>query len=310
MHKQRNFSILQQGSCVPPKLNGRAAALVLSLLALISSSILVVDLLSELVWPVNTFPPIDLRRTMDIVVSAYDEPPTQFLSHVEHCCPQRYCRLFVYLSSSTVAQRSHSHEKKSRGYFTSVDWNNINTSMSKHVDVINNSWTGAESTGYMKYIVDNYEDLADTIVFAHGHVKSRHSVELCMAISRGLNRLGDTAKPVFININRYHSRRCVSRTNVRGPDNSEELRDSLYNAWYSLVSDDPMAEPIRFTWECCAQFVTTQASIRRRSLEEWIRMYDIMSRSTYGGGIVAGYLWEYLWPTLIDEKGNILKDSC
>ena len=309
-HDERKNSLYNRMR-IASHLNGRDAGVVLSTtLALISTFLLVADLLSEGVLPGDISTPFRLRRTMDLVVSAHDESPSQFISHVESCCPQGVCRLFVYLSNSPGTTRSHSHENVPRGSFTSADWNNIATNMSIHVDVVDNSWTGTESTGYMKYIVDKFEDLADTIVFAHGHVKSRHSGELCLAIRKGLKRLGNTTEPVFVNINNWHSRRCVSRTKIRGPDTSNELRDSLYKAWHSLMRDDPKDEPIRFTWECCAQFIATQASIRRRSLEDWIRMFEIMSESTYGGGPVAGYLWEYLWPTIIDERGNVMKDSC
>ena len=258
-----------------------------------------------------TAPLVNFRHTIDIVLSVYDEPPQVLLSHLETCCPKDTCRVFIYTSFAESARRSHSHERQQRGAYTKDEWSAVVTNFTKDVDVVNNEWTGAEATGYMKHIVEHYQDLAEVLVFAHGHVKSRHSRELCTAIRRGLGRLRDDVDlPIFVNINNWHQRRCVSRTRVRGQYATKELRDALYAAWHTLVSGDSVAEPARFTWECCAQFVTTRASIRQRSHKAWSHMFDVMSQGTYGDGLVAGFLWEYLWPTLIDEYGNVGKATC
>ena len=247
--------------------------------------------------------PESVRRSeLDIVVAVYDEEPRITLQLLEKCCPTSTCQVYIYLSWDPAATRSHG--ASASHHYTEVDWQALETTYAKHVTTVNNSWTGTEATAYMTHIVEQYSALGKTLAFVHGHASSWHSDNLCDIITRGRSLLSsrisyNNDSSVYINLNKPYPRRCVSQTGFSGLFATEKLRDNIYANWTSWTG---APVPRRFSWECCAQFVTTDRSIRGRGHEFWKQVLHTMEASPAP--------WEYLWPTMIDEKGTIKLADC
>lgn len=247
-------------------------------------------------------------KELDIIVAAYDEDPRPTLRHIETCCSPETCQVFIYLSQNGDSQRSHS-QPASQSRYTAEDWQDIKTPFNKLVIPVENSWTGSESTGFMTHIVGRFSKLGKALAFVHGHITSWHSDSLCDVINNGMNALRSRnaweERAVYINLNRPYPRRCLSPNGFSGIYATQELRDKVYSNWTKWTG---APVPRRVSWECCAQFLTTQHSIHSRPLAFWERALQTMHESC---NLVWDEIpWEYLWPTMIDEQGTFEHSTC
>ena len=110
-----------------------------------------------------------------------------------------------------------------------------------------------------------------------------------------------TGKSLYVNLNNLYPRRCVSRNNVVGVHASTKLGDNIYGNWTRWFGSEP---PVRVTWECCAQFITTRETLRNKPRMFWDRALLSMESPEWK------IPWEYLWPTLVNEDDNVKKAVC
>ena len=248
----------------------------------------------------------ETRRELDIVVSVYDEVPQTLFKHLEGCCPKRACRVWLYSAfEKGKSVRSHSLPKQEQVGLGIEGWMNVSTPFEKHVLRVNNTWTGTEATGYLTYVHQLYDDLADKLAFVHGHVSSWHSENICDIIRRGVAK-ADTAMvgdSVYVNINKPFPLRCLSRSGTSGLYATEELRAKVYENWAKWTGE--AETPSRLTWECCAQFVTTRQSLRARGRAFWKHTYEAMY--SFPNDTIP---WEYLWPTLVSPSFSASRGNC
>ena len=250
-------------------------------------------------------PPNEHRQNqleLDIVLSVYDENPGQILNHLESCCDATSCRVFVYSSMAEGSTRSHDFDHKTHEEHELDDWMNTETSYKKYGTHVNNSWTGTEATGFLSHVAREYDNYAARIAFVHAHVTSWHSDRLCDIITRGVKSTGSVSgNSSYINLSKPYPRRCLSRNNFVGPHTSKELKDNVYDNWTRWFASEP---PVRVTFECCAQFITTRDTLRNRPRSFWDRALLSMASPEWK------IPWEYLWPTLVNEDENVKKAAC
>lgn len=253
------------------------------------------------------------ERTHDIIVSAYDENSGDVLRHLELCCPTDTCRVFIYSSLNQDSQRSHEHvyrNKKHQVEHANHDidtWLSVNTSYEKFGKTVDNTLTGTEATAYITHVIENYDNLADTLAFVHGHIHSWHSRRMCDIIIHGLRKLRrNVTRTVYVNINKPHPRRCMSMKGISGDGTSIEMRDHVFKYWKNWTHQPT---PTRISWECCAQFVTNRESIHHRGYLFWQALNTTMTRCPLPTPERCPP-FEYLWPTLIDEEGTLKKSRC
>ena len=243
-----------------------------------------------------------IQFELDIILSVYDENPGEILNHLESCCNATSCRVFVYSSMAEGTSRSHDLEHKTHEKHELEEWLNVQTRYQKFGARVNNSWTGTEATGFLWHIAHEYDNYAAKIAFVHSHISSWHSGRMCDIISRGVNNpSASNGKSTYVNLNNQYPRRCISRNNVVGVHTSENLRDNIYGNWTRWFGTQP---PVRVTYECCAQFVTTCDTLRNKPRTFWNRALSSMASSEWK------IPWEYLWPTLVNEDENVKKAFC
>ena len=239
---------------------------------------------------------------LDIVLAVYDENPQTILNHLEGCCNSSSCRVYIYSSMAPGTSRSHELERRKREKHDLEEWLAVNTSFSKFGGRVNNTWTGTEATAFLWHISDQYDNHAAKSAFMHAHITAWHSDRMCDIIRRGLGQLsGNVTGPAYVNLNKPYPRRCLSPNAFTGVHTSEELRNNVFTNWTNWFESSP---PRRITYECCAQFITTRASLRGRPHTFWTRALRSMASPEYK------IPWEYLWPTLIDETGSEKKANC
>ena len=80
------------------------------------------------------------------------------LSHLQTCCPKETCRVFIYTfsaESESASVRTHVCQRCGT-YYTKDDWKALATNVMNDADAVNNEWTGAEATAFVKHVVEYY----------------------------------------------------------------------------------------------------------------------------------------------------------
>jgi len=270
----------------------------------------------------NQPPVVERANTLssyDLIVAVYDENPTEYLKHLEDCCPARECRVWIYSGYSPGSKRSHSIAPRSHSPPASIEeWLRVETKYEKFAFSVNNSHGGGgEATGYLTHIYQHYhdDDLPSTLFFLHGHVTSWHQREKqCRKISERLERVklmrdsksehDRSDRKIFWSVSdRHHATRCMSLRGWKGENMNAELRDQVYNNWEAWTGESRQPERIVFT--CCGQFMTSKENIKARSHDFWAKLFfslPLMDKE--------GPPYEYLWDTFLDEAGSIQRATC
>lgn len=157
---------------------------------------------------------------------------------------------------------------------------------------------GREAMAYLTYIVDQYDDLADVVVFHHGHRRGWHQE---MDSVDEVKRL----RPEYVAKRGYASLRCLPGCeNVivlanYAVDQSEmhrHPRDVQLTTLLDDFLDKDAGErvPVRLASPCCAQFAASRQAIQRRSrawwrsLRQWVIDTPVVDQE-------SGRLLEHTW---------------
>ncbi|KAF2731032.1 hypothetical protein EJ04DRAFT_514865 [Polyplosphaeria fusca] len=164
---------------------------------------------------------------------------------------------------------------------------------------------GHEAMVYLTYIIDHYDHLPDTVVFAHAHRKAWHNnflLDLDTAIT--IKRLRDerVARQGYMNLRCHLDPGCpnwihVDRAKVDFDDfrKPEEQRFSpeLFQSMFPGHRPPPvLSQP------CCAQFAVSSERIRDNSkklyehLRNWLLDTHLEDKDS---GRIFEYMWQYLF---------------
>ena len=150
---------------------------------------------------------------------------------------------------------------------------------------------GQEAPMYLKYIIDNYDKLADRNLFLHAHRYSYHQTHHSDFIANNLNwNLND-----YFSVNKREN--CyfdegLNETNY-GADNYIWIKDN----WRDIFPEDFVLPKI-FHHYCSAQFQVTKELILRHSIDfykkafDWIQNTDL---SNYQSSRIFEHLWHYIF---------------
>ena len=152
---------------------------------------------------------------------------------------------------------------------------------------------------YLTYIIDNYDDLPDYIVFVHGHFRSWHQVEPLHAKIRGLN-LSALSDEGYISLRCGDQMGCEREPflDTQVPNWEGELK--LPDFWDRIM---PGVEVPRYlNYKCCGQHAVTRENVLRLSREDWIRirspLFEDVSEyrvNTLSGNWIVGTFYEKFW---------------
>lgn len=155
---------------------------------------------------------------------------------------------------------------------------------------------GREATAYLKFIVDNYDNLPKHVAFIHGHETAWHQrskVDL-------IKNIEECAL--------YQQYGYVSLNNTYIYDNRElhenKTMQRLQRVWDELFAPYLNRPPPSYVLhDCCAQFIVSRENILRLPRAAYAHWYKyIMFDDPYDDeGHNIGLLFEYMWHIIFGE---------
>lgn len=151
---------------------------------------------------------------------------------------------------------------------------------------------GQEVPMYLKYIIDNYENLSDKTLFLHGHLTSPHQDFDTRHIVENLNWDCDD----FFSVNKRDWYQEVSKTNQISKDSFDVW---LKTYWFKFSDIIPFPNDGLFFYSG-AQFVVSKELIKQHpksyyeNLYNWVLTEEIkMERGT--SDQIMSRIFEYVW---------------
>lgn len=160
---------------------------------------------------------------------------------------------------------------------------------------------GNEAMVYLSYIIDYYDDLAETNIFIHAHRWAWHNNDLFNTdTAMTIRHLSDArvAREGYMNLRCMFYPGCPAWMRLNAKMEVEEKKEEMLVAksWKDLFPSDPMPEILG--QPCCSQFAVSGERIRAIPLEEYKRIRNWLLHTRLPNsmsGRVFEYLWHYLW---------------
>lgn len=169
---------------------------------------------------------------------------------------------------------------------------------------------GREASSYLKYIIENYDNLPNKIAFIHGHEDADHQ-----RYPKGLLRAIEDAKTDefdFISLNNWIHLKKDTGPSPQLPvhPNSHEIGDhpkvyeEMRNNWDTVFRPIfGINLPQYFRFPSCAQFIVSKKAIQRRPKSEYQKLYDFMMEPG-SDDWARGVALEFMWHMLFTEQGH------
>jgi hypothetical protein len=154
-----------------------------------------------------------------------------------------------------------------------------NTVVKKYVDVPNKAH---EATSYLHYIIKNYENLPNNVIFIHDENESwHHSGKITENIERWIEEYEESGKMYYEFNNMINNK---DGTNM--PKDLYNTNPVFKNYWDTCFKktkgsyDDALPQAAK----CCAQFIVSKERILEKPKEFYTNMYDWLINNTTGEG--------------------------
>jgi hypothetical protein len=152
--------------------------------------------------------------------------------------------------------------------------------LEKHVDVPN---IAHEATTYLHYIIENYNDLPENVIFIHDENESwHHEGKLTDNLQKWIESYETETNQTYYEFN--HT--CISRDGTNMDADMYEKNAAFRDFWdtclLDTVGDYHQASPV--AGKCCAQFIVSRDRIRQKPREFYQRLYQWLMENTQGEG--------------------------
>jgi hypothetical protein len=164
---------------------------------------------------------------------------------------------------------------------------------------------GHEAMVYLTYIIDNYDNLPDTVLFFHPHRITWHNnVLLDLDSKKTIERLSDArvAREGYFNARCHLDPGCPDWLHPDRPSaewdfvHKNEERFFTPKVWRELHPDAPV--PHAISQPCCAQFAVSGERIRSHPRSEYLRYRDWLLNTELedeNSGRIMEYTWQYIF---------------
>ena len=164
---------------------------------------------------------------------------------------------------------------------------------------------GRESSSYLKYIVEHYDNLPERIAFIHGHEETYHQ----KYPKHILETIDDARKDLdFVSLNNWlhmKKRVCESETFMGTPCGDWTAAfDDMKEHWETLFK--PIVKydmPDYFRFDASAQFIVSRKAILRHPKKAYQNLLDYMIDPN-GNDFVRGVVMEFLWQSILSDVKN------
>jgi hypothetical protein len=158
---------------------------------------------------------------------------------------------------------------------------------------------GHEAMVYLSFIIDHYDNLPERTVFVHGHEKSWHQHDDIIPLLKGL-KFDALEKEGYVSLRCDWYPSCPAEIKpiqknalVWGPGvHRQDAEEGIIEVWPKFFPNEPIPETIAS--QCCAQFVVTKPTIRKRKKDEYMRMRQWLLDTPLIDDI-SGRVLEKLW---------------
>jgi hypothetical protein len=159
---------------------------------------------------------------------------------------------------------------------------------------------GRIANAYLSYIIVNYYRLPSTLVFLN--TDALDIADLAALKGTNLDLLENTVKD-----SGYTNLRCMARSGCRReympnrepPDEFRTLEVAISTFWGELFN--ATAIPDIISSPCCAQFAVSGDKVRERAVEEYLRYWKWLNKTTLNDD-TAGLFFEYIWHILFGKE--------
>ncbi|KIV94484.1 hypothetical protein PV10_02248 [Exophiala mesophila] len=165
---------------------------------------------------------------------------------------------------------------------------------------------GHEAMAYLTYIIDNYEQLPDVVLFFHPHKSTWHNnILLNLDSTQTIRRLnpGRVMREGYFNARCHHDPGCPNWLHVDRPKaewdliKKKEEPHLTSQVWRELhPGGDPI--PPALSQPCCAQFAVSGQRIRARPVSDYLHyrqwLLDTDLSDEFSGRILE-YNWQYIF---------------
>ncbi|ODH45184.1 hypothetical protein ACO22_00297 [Paracoccidioides brasiliensis] len=156
---------------------------------------------------------------------------------------------------------------------------------------------GHEVMVYLTYLIDNYDNLPDIMIFMHSHRKSWHNEELLdFDAVLHVNSLSNehVTRQGYVNLRCHWQPGCPDWMHPRDTLEDAIKQEQIFisRSWEELF---PRVElPQVLSQPCCAQFALTRERARAIPRSRYVFFRDWMLRTELSD-FISGRVWEYLW---------------
>lgn len=162
-----------------------------------------------------------------------------------------------------------------------------------------------EVPAYLKYIVENYDNLPEYSIFVHGHSESYHQKDHIASIINRVKLEGSV-----INLNLDYQQTISKKDEFVDPKSGHsDLNDLRFywveNNWKSLIGEN-LPLPNSLSFPSCAQFAVHKSCIIQYPIEFWQHLFD-WCKKTELDNYISSRIFEYIWYYIFSRKADFFE---
>ncbi len=153
---------------------------------------------------------------------------------------------------------------------------------------------GNEATAYLKYIIDNYDNLPEYVAFIHGHETAWHQGNILDLINRAKINEYEYISLNLHPLDRKDTSHYITNKNI------ETVWDKYFKPY--LHRDCPT----HIVHDCCAQFIVSKNRILKHSKDTyslWYSMFEneeknlisLNNSKTFSSAAIFEFLWHIIF---------------
>jgi predicted O-methyltransferase YrrM len=153
-----------------------------------------------------------------------------------------------------------------------------------------------EVPAYLKYIIENYNNLPEYSIFIHGHLMSEHQEDNIVNIINNVK----LDQPI-INLNRKDWKQTISK----GDEFQDRKFSWIEDNWKDIIGDY-LQLPDSLSFPSCAQFAVHKSCIQQYPIEFWKHLFD-WCQKTKLENFISSRIFEYIWYYIFSGKRNFFE---
>lgn len=160
---------------------------------------------------------------------------------------------------------------------------------------------GRVADAYLTYLIENYYNLPETMVFLNGN-PTNHDSEPNYNKVEAVENLHIN----FIQNTGFANLRCESKAgcmanHLSTKHPSDELRTleaTMPNVWKEIFGNEDVPE--KLASPCCSEFAVSRAQVQKRSVKEYLKYWEWLNKTIMDDDS-SGRVFEYLWHVIFGK---------